>query len=121
MRPVDGDRLLEAIEEERKYLRSRGLYGAEHILVHNFRNLVEDAQTIDLKDIYQEGHYDGHLEGYTKAINEERPQGEWGKWIVSEIQCPKCLEYFDTDCYSKEELNKCPNCGAKMDGGTECH
>lgn len=90
MRPIDGDKLLEAIEKERQYLRSRGLYGAEHILVHNFRNLVEDALTV------------------------ERPQGEWGKWVISEIRCPECLEYFDLNCYSKEELNKCPSCGAKM-------
>ena len=44
----------------------------------------------------------------------ERPQGEWGKWNVYEIRCPECLEYFNTDCYSKEELNKCPNCGADL-------
>ena len=40
-------------------------------------NLIHNAPTVDIKDIYQEGHYDGHLEGYTKAINEERHQGEW--------------------------------------------
>lgn len=48
---------------------------------------------------------------------EERPQGGWGKWIVSEIRCPECLEYFDADCYSKEELKKCPNCGANLRKG----
>ena len=49
----------------------------------------------------------------------ERPQGEWGNWVISEIRCPNCLEYFDTDCYSTAELRKCPNCGAKMKGGAE--
>lgn len=39
-----------------------------------------------------------------------------GKWIISEIRCPNCLEYFQTDCYSTEELKKCPNCGADMRG-----
>lgn len=60
-------------------------------------------------------------EAYELAIKvlEERPQGDWGKWIIAEIQCPNCFEYFDTDCYSKGELNKCPNCGADM-GGTQC-
>lgn len=47
----------------------------------------------------------------------ERPQGEWGKWVISEIQCPNCLEYFQTDCYSTEELKKCPSCGADLRGG----
>lgn len=49
----------------------------------------------------------------------ERQQGEWGKWIIAEIQCPNCFEYFETDCYSTGELNKCPNCGADLKGGTE--
>ena len=53
-----------------------------------------------------------------KAL-EERTQGEWGKWIVAEIQCPNCFEYFETDCYSMGELNKCPNCGADLKGGAE--
>lgn len=40
--------------------------------------------------------------------------GKWGKWVISEIRCPNCLEYFQTDCYSTEELKKCPCCGAEM-------
>ena len=47
----------------------------------------------------------------------DRPQGEWGKWIIAEIQCPNCFKYFETDYYSTGELNKCPNCGAEMKGG----
>ena len=49
----------------------------------------------------------------------ERPKGEWGKWVISELRCPICLEYFDPDCYSKEELNECPSCGAEMRKGGE--
>lgn len=52
-------------------------------------------------------------------VERARPQDRWGKWSVSEIQCPNCLEYFQTDCYSTEELNKCPICNAKMRGGVE--
>lgn len=44
---------------------------------YDFLEAIDNAPTVDLKDIYQEGHYDGHLEGYTKAINEERPQSKW--------------------------------------------
>lgn len=39
--------LLDRVDEEREYLKARGLYGAEHILVHNFRELIEDAPLID--------------------------------------------------------------------------
>ena len=46
----------------------------------------------------------------------DRPRANWGEWIISEIRCPECLEYFDTECYSKEELNRCPNCGAELRG-----
>ena len=47
------------------------------------------------------------------------PESKWGKWVISEIYCPNCLEYFLTDCFSTEELQKCPNCGAKMTTGDE--
>ena len=77
---------------------------------------IDNAPTVDLKDIYQEGHYDGHLEGYTKAINEERPQGEWkfiqGATTQGSLKCPFC-DYRD---YHKTNSNFCPNCGAKMKG-----
>lgn len=46
MRLIDADRLLEQIDAERKYLIKRGQTGAEHILVHNFRDLVLNALTI---------------------------------------------------------------------------
>lgn len=44
-----------------------------------------------------------------------------GRWIVSEVRCPDCLEYFDTDVYNEGELDECPNCGAvirQKEGGT---
>ena len=54
------------------------------------------------------------------AINrDELKKSLWGKWIISEIQCPSCFEYFDTDCYSTEELKKCPICDAKLIGEEE--
>lgn len=52
---------------------------------------------------------------------DERPQGEWGKWIISAIQCPECLECFNfpTKYYPMEMLKECPNCGVDMRGGRE--
>lgn len=68
MRLIDADKLKEALCEFMK--NNIGIYSNELFY------LINNAPTIELKDVYQEGHYDGHLEGYTKAINEERPQGE---------------------------------------------
>lgn len=44
----------------------------------------------------------------------KKEDDKWGEWIITEIQCPNCLEYFQTDCYSMEELKECPCCGAEM-------
>lgn len=65
---------------------------------------------------YKENEYENFPDRCGSFIP-ERPQGEWGKWIVVEIQCPNCFECFVSDCYSTGELNKCPNCGADMQKG----
>lgn len=46
MRLIDADALLKRVDKEREYLIARGQTGAEHILVHNFRELVENAPTV---------------------------------------------------------------------------
>lgn len=66
------------------------------------------------RDQYNSGYLDGYMEARRKF---ERPHGVWGKWVITEIRCPNCLEYFQTDCYSTEELKECPSCGADMKGG----
>lgn len=73
MRPVDADALLKAIDEERQYLLARGQTGAEHILVHNFRNLVEDAPSIPLPD-FKDGYKQAIIDGKT---NFSRTKEEW--------------------------------------------
>ena len=46
------------------------------------------------------------------------PENEWGKWIVTEVWCPKCHEYCEPATYPT--VNRCPNCGANMQkGGAE--
>lgn len=79
----------------------------------NLDNITEE-DIEKFKMIWQRANSKGLL-----TINEERPQGRWGKWIIAEIQCPNCFEYFETDCYSMEELNQCPSCGAELKGGAE--
>jgi hypothetical protein len=58
---------------------------------------------------------------WDKAIEayKARPQGEWGKWIISEIRCPNCTEVFNPEGYSTETFKRCPNCDADMRGGRE--
>lgn len=109
MRLIDADELLKIVDKEREYLIARGQTGAEHILVHNFRDLIDNAPTVSLQDIYQEGHYDGHLEGYTKAINEERPQGdlisrEALKKAISELPNDNPSYYYTGDFLDREKV-----------------
>lgn len=67
----------EALKEHIKNAFKYNFNGYDALLVNEIYEFIDNAPTVSLQDIYQEGHYDGHLEGYTKAINEERPQGEW--------------------------------------------
>lgn len=46
MRYIDADDLLKRIDEEREYLKARGLLGAEHVITKYLRDLVEDAPTV---------------------------------------------------------------------------
>lgn len=82
------------------------------IRVDKVKEIIDKAPTVSLQDIYQEGYYDGHLEGYTKAINERRPQGEWLDIYKSHIayECSCCGRQMPIADYYKF----CPQCGAKM-------
>lgn len=91
MRLIDAD----ALEDKVANLYTEGKEATEgDKVINNVIDIIDNAPTV-----------------------EERPQSKWGKWVISEIWCPDCFEYFQTDCYSTEELKKCPNCGADMRGG----
>lgn len=90
MRLIDADELLKQIDAERKYLIERGQTGAEHILVHNFRDLVLNAPTIEPKK---------------------------GKWILPNDCVARYLdEWICSNCSHliSHRHNFCPNCGADM-------
>lgn len=81
-------------------------------------NAIDNAPTVDLKDIYQEGYYDGHLEGYTKAINEARPQGEWKSCKQGDTPITdRCTNYNYEMKWYWNKHKYCPNCGAAMQKG----
>lgn len=89
-------------------------------VINNVIDIIDNAPTVEVTkpQSYVMGFCDGlKAQTYEKPPMFERSLGEWGKWIISEIRCPNCLEYFQTDCYSTEELKKCPCCGAQMRGG----
>lgn len=79
---------------------------------------------LDLEQLVRrsDGWEDSAVEAVHNAVQtaikciHERPKC---KWIIAEVQCPNCFEYFEVDCYSTEELNKCPSCGADMRKGGE--
>ena len=52
VRLIDANALLARVDEEREYLKARGQLGAEHILVHNFRDLIDNAPTVEIPEYY---------------------------------------------------------------------
>ena len=97
MRPIDADELLKRVDEERQYLLARGQEGAEHILVNNFRVLIDNAPTVDT---YTEDdvHYaikEGHEVGYGMAKAKfGRPQGDF---TIDELRMWLCEIAFNND------------------------
>ena len=79
-------------------------------------DISEEEYKEVLEDTYSGTSYENKI--FTVIANgtpyEERSQGEWGKWIITEIRCPNCLTYFQADVYATEELNRCPICSADM-------
>ena len=63
MRLIDGDALENAIDKRRQLLVEREMFGAEHVIVHHARRLIEEAPTIDAIPVtwlceYSGNHYD---------------------------------------------------------------
>lgn len=88
---ISRERLLARIDEERKHLLDLKMDGAEHIIVHHARRIIEDMPSAT-------------------------PQPKRGKWIEDKsgiYHCSNCNEeaYWDTD-YGQQRFNYCPECGS---------
>ncbi len=109
----------EALEKSmRKSINERYKHWDKPITVADIATLIFD-EIDNAQAVFDDKAYS---QGYKQSVCDERnarPQDKWGKWVITEVQCPECMDWFNTDCYSMEELNKCPNCGAKMKGGAE--
>ena len=88
---ISRQELLSRIDAERKHLLDIKMDGAEHIIVHHARRIIEDMPSVT-------------------------PKPKTGKWIdvdsLDGALWHECSECGETEFYS---TNYCPNCGAKME------
>lgn len=105
---ISREALLKRVDEERKYLIARGQTGAEHILVHNFRDLIDNAPTVEGEILTEEAYSDLCL-----RASKLRPQGKWEEhsFYKDAIICSNCN--VGGNIYYKD-FKFCPNCGAMM-------
>ena len=103
MRLIDADKLLDAIS----------------VHLERIEQEIDDAQTIDTAPIIEEPVYLDTEEVTKKVIEKLAGHGHWeivGRdtpWLKKCSECGTHVDNAGTDwCY-------CPNCGARMDGGTE--
>lgn len=90
--------LLAEIDNERRRHIDSGNYGAEHLMVHSLRRLVEEAPAVDAAPVVHAsyGFVGPHI----------------GSLYASHGTCGNCKERILIDPRHKKF---CPNCGAKMD------
>ena len=95
--------LLSRIDTERKHLLSLKMDGAEHIIVHHARRIIEDMPPVTLQP--KIGRW---LE---KEVNSDKVIEEW-----QSARCSKCNLYHTTPySYYFDDYKFCPNCGARME------
>lgn len=89
--------VLSAIDFERKALIEQGRLGAEHIVVHHARRLIEDLPAVDAVPVV-----------HARWIPHKTPSG---RETIFE-RCSACKQ----PTLVTRETPYCPWCGAKMDG-----
>lgn len=96
---INRQAVIDALEEERKYLLAKGQYGAEDVLVHHALNIIDDLPSIEPER--KKGH---------NICDQVRG------WHC-EFKCSLCdadigvVEYGSMD---GGKFNFCPNCGAEL-------
>ena len=105
--------LLDAIDNERKSLLDMGMKGAEHIVVHHARRIIEEMPSVTPAERVEYGT-DGNAYKMSISNGKEYETERIGHWIDREVydadrwKCSKCGR---TEQYQE---NYCPHCGAKM-------
>jgi hypothetical protein len=98
---VSRKELLSRIDAERRHLLDIGMDGAEHIIVHHARRIIEDMP----------------------SVKPQRPPAKWldKKMTIKGAHGMAYGRYACSVCKKKfpNKSNYCPDCGAKMEG-EEC-
>ena len=86
---IEREAVMKAIDAERDRLVALDMIGAEHILAHNARRIIEDFPAADVV---------------------ERKRGEWIELTTAAVKCSQC------SAIHAAHSTYCPNCGADMRG-----
>ena len=96
---ISRTKLLERIDEERKHLLDLKMDGAEHILVHHARRIIEDMP----------------------SVKPQRPKGRWieqtdkNKKLYGWFYCSECGAVLGR----VDGANYCSECGAEMEDSND--
>ena len=107
-------------------------YIERKVVINRIKEYTLDVYDIDLDDAKQFGgksRIENYCEGLYEATEliDDIPAADvapvrHGRWECNK-PCPVCggdrFEGLDADIWADWEPPYCPNCGAKMDGGTE--
>ena len=109
MRLIDVDYLLTAIDQVVVHLRETSddciLANKAVDLIQYTRDFISQVDTIEAEPV-KHGRWVGTADGYAD-----------GELVYDMWECSKCG--YDADgADEKPSWNYCPNCGAKMDGGS---
>lgn len=99
MRLIDADELKETIGKyEFNSPNERYKQGGECVLNFYMPKIIDDAPTIEAEPVRH---------------------GEWKHVAGMNIKCSECGRYFPVKEFDSRpfDINYCPNCGAKMEGG----
>lgn len=109
MRVINAVKLRAEAIESCKFCHLNGSkYCREKCEINALTKLIDDAPTVEPKQIEFKAYNDGFKDGVEQGIKlEKRPQG---RWLFS--RCDKCGAYHDGMYRSF-----CPNCGADMREG----
>lgn len=110
---------IEAIDKNRQDLLSLGMDGAEHILVHYGRRVIEELPDAEVTLCHLESPCEYQNADIAMPSAEKVKRGRWVKLDMhphlADHKCTACGEsaYVPT-CMGEPMYLFCPNCGALM-------